>query len=94
MLRLVFLVIFFVAIPFHFFAGKLSIIGITRKCIDDEEVPEWLYYTICLIFLVSICYTAIMVDDLTLVFGFISGLVENMIVFVFPGMFYFSACRM
>ena len=88
LLRIVFLQIFLCAIPFIFFAGKLSILAIAQKCTSEDEIPEWKYFTICFVFLVSICVTAIAVEDLTIVFGLMSGLSEVMVVFIFPAWFY------
>lgn len=41
----------------------------------------------------TICAAACFVDDLTLVFGFLSGVAECLITFILPSVFYFKAIQ-
>ena len=41
-----------------------------------------------------ICLTACVVNDLTLVFGFLSGIAECLITFILPSIFYYKALKM
>ena len=96
-LRLIFGMIFFCAIPLIFFAGKLSIMSIVQKCsgghsVDDVSKP--LYFAICFVFLIIICIASIIINDLTLIFGLMSGLSEVFVLFIWPALFYLLACRM
>ena len=60
----------------------------------ETELPEWLYYLICLFYLAGVCAAAILIEDLTLVFGIIAGIAECTTVFILPAVFYLKACSM
>jgi hypothetical protein len=70
-----------------------------RKCdlnLLEEEEPldvvaltdDQTYYAINLGFLLAIITSAILIDDLTIVFGMIAACSESLLNFVFPGLFY------
>ena len=61
---------------------------------QENELPEWLYYTVCLTYLAGVCLAAIVIEDLTLVFGIIAGVAECTTVFILPSVFYLQACKM
>ena len=48
---------------------------------------------ISLVYLGVICATACIVNDVTLVFGFLSGISECLITFILPSIFYFTALK-
>ena len=60
----------------------------------ESELPESLYYLICLLYLTGVCAAAILIEDLTLVFGIIAGIAECTTVFILPAVFYLKACSM
>jgi len=62
--------------------------------VQEAELPEWLYYLVCFSYLISVAIAAIKVEDLTLVFGIISGVAECTTVFLLPSVFYLQACKM
>ena len=43
--------------------------------------------------MLAICLTACVVDDLTLVFGFLSGVAECLITFILPSVFWFISLK-
>jgi ABC-type transport system involved in cytochrome bd biosynthesis fused ATPase/permease subunit len=51
------------------------------------------YLLVVVTFLLAICTVACLVNDLTLVFGIISGVSECLIVFVLPAIFYLKSCK-
>lgn len=51
------------------------------------------YYSICLGFLTAIIISAILIDDLTIVFGMIAACSESLLNFVFPGMFFIIGAK-
>jgi hypothetical protein len=53
-----------------------------------------IYYPVCALFLAGIMGAAIVVSDLTLVFGIISGFSECLIIFILPSFFYLKADSM
>lgn len=55
---------------------------------NEQELPDWLYYTICFAFLGFVCFSAIVIEDLTLVFGIIAGVAECTTVFIMPSICY------
>jgi len=54
-------------------------------------VSNKVYFTVCIGYLLAIMGAAICVDDLTLVFGIISGVAESTTVFILPALFYIIA---
>jgi len=52
------------------------------------ELSEFVKHSSSLLYLLVICFTACIVDDLTLVFGFLSGIAECLITFILPSIFY------
>ena len=60
----------------------------------EAELPDCLYYTICFTYLTGVCVAAILIEDLTLVFGIIAGVAECTTVFILPALFYLQACKM
>ena len=60
----------------------------------EDELPSWLYLTICFVYLIIVSCAAIFINDLTLIFGIIAGLAECTTVFILPAVFYLIACRM
>ena len=62
--------------------------------VNEAELPEWLYYTVCFAFLAGVCAAAIVIEDLTLVFGIIAGIAECTTVFILPALFYLQACKL
>ena len=62
--------------------------------LDDEPIDvindcdDKTYYSVCFGFLLAIITSAILIDDLTFVFGMIAAFSESMLNFVFPGLFY------
>jgi hypothetical protein len=55
------------------------------------ELSEFVKNSSSLLYLLLICVTACAVDDLTLVFGFLSGIAECLITFILPSIFYYYA---
>ena len=63
---------------------------------DLEEEPidvvalssDLTYYSVCFLFLSAIITSAIMIDDLTFIFGMIAACSESLLNFVFPGLFF------
>lgn len=62
----------------------------TNKVVELSERAQKLTG---LAYLCMICATACAVDDLTLVFGFLSGISECLITFILPSIFYFTALK-
>jgi len=60
----------------------------------EAELPEPLYYMVCIAYLLGVCLASIVVEDLTLVFGIIAGIAECTTVFILPSLFYLQACKM
>ena len=59
----------------------------------EIELPNKLYYAVCFTYLAGVSIAAIMIDDLTLIFGIIAGVAECTTVFILPSLFYLQACR-
>ena len=57
----------------------------------DEKLPYFVYLSTCLSYLFLIALAAILIDDLTLVFGIIAGFAECTTVFILPSLFYLIA---
>jgi hypothetical protein len=57
------------------------------------ETDSRTYVSVCFIFGASAIVASILIDDLSLVFGFIAAFSETMLNFVFPGLFYFMASK-
>ena len=61
---------------------------------DDDPIDvvalssDFTYYSVCFLFLSSIIASAILIDDLTIVFGMIAAWSESLLNFVFPGLFF------
>ena len=51
------------------------------------------YYTVCFTFLSAIILSAILIDDLTFIFGMIAACSESLLNFVFPGLFFIIGAR-
>ena len=60
---------------------------------DQVVLPFWVQATVTYSYLGLIVFLAIMIDDLTLVFGIIAGLAESTSVFILPSILYLSASR-
>ena len=60
----------------------------------EAELPEPLYYMVCIAYLLGVCLASIVVEDLTLIFGIIAGIAECTTVFILPSLFYLQACKM
>ena len=62
--------------------------------LDDEPIDvvaltsDRTYYGVCFTFLTAIIISAILIDDLTFVFGMIAACSESLLNFVFPGLFF------
>ena len=63
--------------------------------LEDEEPidvvalsSDFTYYSVCFLFLSSIIVSAILINDLTIVFGMIAACSESLLNFVFPGLFF------
>lgn len=61
---------------------------------SDQDLPEWIYYLSCFGYLALIGVAAILIEDLTLIFGIIAGLAECCTVFLLPSIFYLKACSL
>lgn len=51
------------------------------------------YYFVSFTFLLAIITSAIVIDDLTIVFGMIAAFSESMLNFVFPGLFFIIGAK-
>lgn len=60
----------------------------------NEELPNWIYLLTCFLYLAACATAAILIEDLTLIFGIIAGIAECTTVFILPAIFYLKACRM
>ena len=58
---------------------------------DDSSTS--LYLKTCLLFIAGVVAGACAINDLSFVFGMIAAWNESMLNFVFPGLFFLSACR-
>lgn len=68
--------------------------GVEIEPIDViKDTDSRTYITVCFIFGTCAIIASIMIDDLTLVFGFIAAFSETMLNFVFPGLFYFIGMK-
>ena len=54
--------------------------------------PTTYYFTTISLFTAQIL-AAVMIDDLTLIFGFIAAITESLVNFVLPGVFYIASCK-
>ena len=53
-----------------------------------NDTDNFTYYAVSITFITSIVLMAIIIDDLTFLFGIIAAFSESMLNFVFPGLFY------
>ena len=60
----------------------------------QDKLPYWVYLIVVLVYLTVCTIGAIVITDLTLIFGIIAGLAECSTVFILPSIFYLKACRM
>jgi len=58
-----------------------------------EQVSSKTYYTCLFSYLAVIAIMAIAIDDLTFIFGFIAGVSETFLNFIFPACFAYLAAR-
>ena len=58
----------------------------------EDSLPNWVYLLIVFSYLTLVVMAAILIDDLTLIFGIIAGLAECTTVFILPSIFYIVAC--
>ena len=58
---------------------------------DKEEIGDFTYYLSSILYLVAMCLSASMIEDLTLVFGVMAGVSECIIIFILPTTFFFIA---
>lgn len=59
----------------------------------EDTLPNWLYLLTVFTYLTMVVFAAILIDDLTLIFGIIAGLAECSTVFILPSIFYLVACN-
>jgi len=57
------------------------------------ELSDFAKATISAGYLILICLTGCVVKDLTLVFGFLSGVAECLITFILPSVFWFISLK-
>ena len=61
-------------------------------CISDR-VPASTYYAVTLsLFTVQMVF-AVLIDDITILFGFFAAISESMVNFILPGLFYICSCK-
>ena len=60
----------------------------------QDKLPYWVYLLAVLTYLTVCTMGAILINDLTLIFGIIAGLAECSTVFILPSIFYLKACKM
>jgi len=60
----------------------------------EVERSAPIYYSVIFLFLLGVIGASILIDDLTLVFGVISGVSECLIIFILPSFFYIRANKM
>ena len=60
----------------------------------EVEKSASIYYSVIFLFLAGNIGASILIDDLTLVFGVISGVSECLIIFILPSFFYLRANKM
>ena len=60
----------------------------------QDKLPYWVYLLVVLAYLTVCTMGAILINDLTLIFGIIAGLAECSTVFILPSIFYLKACKM
>lgn len=56
-------------------------------------MPEWVYLLTCFSYQCAVVVAAILINDLTLIFGIIAGLAESSTVLILPCIFYLIACH-
>ena len=71
----------------------LSVYSEDEQAAKVYELSDRTQKLTSLAYLCAICATACAVDDLTLVFGFLSGISECLITFILPSVFYFTALK-
>ena len=60
----------------------------------QDKLPYCVYLLAVLSYLILCTMGAILINDLTLIFGIIAGLAECSTVFILPSIFYLKACKM
>jgi hypothetical protein len=66
---------------------------------DEEPIDvvaltdDLTYYSVCFTFLLAIIISAILIDDLTVIFGMIAACSESLLNFVFPGLFFIIGAK-
>ena len=65
-----------------------SIVGEVKP---EDLLPMWAYFVVIFVYLTTVIFAAILIDDLTLIFGIIAGLAECTTVFILPSIFYLIA---
>jgi hypothetical protein len=70
----------------------LSLVSIVDEAMQIELSDRTQILT-GVFYMVGICLTACVVDDLTLVFGFLSGVAECLITFILPSVFWFISLK-
>ena len=59
----------------------------------EDSMPYSVYLVCIFVYLILVACAAILIDDLTLIFGIIAGVAECTTVFILPSIFYLVACR-
>lgn len=59
----------------------------------EAPVNNKIFYSVVFGMFITQSILAITIDDLTLVFGFISAFAEASVSFIFPGLFYFIGAK-
>jgi len=59
----------------------------------DKPASNIIFYSVVFGMFITQNLLALSIDDLTLVFGFISAFAEASVSFIFPGLFYFIGAR-
>lgn len=76
--------------PENFSSSEVSavLVGQVRP---EDRMPFWMYAVLCYSYLAVVSTAAIVIEDLTLIFGIIAGLAECSTVFILPSVFYLIA---
>lgn len=66
----------------------------TRKKAISERVPESTYTLLTIGLFITQILLALLIDDITLIFGFFAAFSETVFNFILPGFFYIQSCRL
>jgi hypothetical protein len=78
-----------VTAPLLLYTGKLCAI----RAFSDEKPPQWKMDLYGLILLLASAITAAGVKSISVMFDFIGGVTDSLIMYVFPALFYIRICR-